>query len=588
MTSMKRKEDDEAPTTAEQEQILQALRNHELDAVVGSRSVLLLRLKEAEDELKIRNRLLEESLEERKRGEEALRESEERYRTLFDSMTEGFALHEIITDEQGRPVDYRFLDVNPAFERLTGLKRADLIGKPVLEVLPGTEPYWIEDFGRVALSGEPVHVSRHSAALGRWYEVFAYRTGTGRFAVVFTDITERKKAEEAVAAAHKQVQSIIDNTTSIAYAFDLEERFLLANATLAELLNSTPEQMIGKRRQDFMPKDDADWHEANDRQVIETGRALEFEEYSRLKGRSITWLTTKFPLRDAQGRIYAVGGISADVSERKRAEERLRASKKRLKALSKELDLRVRERTAELERKNRELQEFAFVASHDLSEPLRKIQTFGSLLFSNKAAQLDHEARDYVSRMTKAANRMQELLEALLRYSRVETKGKKFKPTNLNDVVRRAASDLEVLIREAGARIEISTLPSVDGDEAQLRQLFQNFIINALKYRREGAPPFIRIYGEEEDGRIRAYVEDDGIGFDEKYLEKIFQPFQRLHGRSEYPGLGMGLAICRKIVERHGGTITARSTPGSGSTFIVTLPVSPAKSSSASQQPFLL
>ena len=135
------------------------------------------------------------------------------------------------------------------------------------------------------------------------------------------DITERKQAEEAVAAAHRQVQSIIDNTTAIIYAFDLEERFLLANTALAELLNSTPEQMIGKRRHEFMPKEDADWHEANDRQVIEAGKALEFEEYSQLKGRSITWLTTKFPLRDAQGRIYAVAGISADVSERKKAEE---------------------------------------------------------------------------------------------------------------------------------------------------------------------------------------------------------------------------------------------------------------------------
>ena len=136
---------------------------------------------------------------------------------------------------------------------------------------------------------------------------------------IVMDITERKRAEEAVAAAQRQVQSIIDNTTAIVYAFDLEEHFLLANTAVAELLNSTPEQMIGKRRHDFMPRDDADWHEANDRQVIEAGRALEFEEYSQLKGRSITWLTTKFPLRDAQGRIYAVAGISADISERKRA-----------------------------------------------------------------------------------------------------------------------------------------------------------------------------------------------------------------------------------------------------------------------------
>ena len=161
--------------------------------------------------------------------------------------------------------------------------------------------------------------------------------------LVFRDITERKRAEEAVAAAHRQVQSIIDNTTAIVYAFDLEERFLMANTALAELLNSTPEQMIGKRRHEFMPKEDADWHEANDRQVIEAGRALEFEEYSQLKGRSITWLTTKFPLRDAQGRIYAVAGISADISERKSMQEELVQRTVQLEQLTQDLEKRVEE-----------------------------------------------------------------------------------------------------------------------------------------------------------------------------------------------------------------------------------------------------
>jgi len=154
-----------------------------------------------------------------------------------------------------------------------------------------------------------------------------------RFMGVNFDITGRKKAEEALAAAHLQAQSIIDNIPAIIYAFDLEERFVMANAAVAELLNSTPGQMIGKRRHEFMPKDDADWHEANDRQVIKSGRALEFEEYSRLRDRSITWLTTKFPLRDAQGRIYAVAGISADVSERKQAQEMLRESEERYRGV---------------------------------------------------------------------------------------------------------------------------------------------------------------------------------------------------------------------------------------------------------------
>jgi len=281
----------------------------------------------------------------RKRAEETLRQSEERYRTLFESMTEGFALHEIVTDEQGRPVDYRFLDVNPAFERLTGLKRADVLDKRVLEVLPGIEAHWTESYGRVALTGEPVHFENFSASLDRWYEVFAYRSAPRQFAVVFTDITTRKQAEEALVAAHKQTQRIIDNMPAIVYALDLEQRFVMANAALVGLLNSTPEQMIGKRRHEFMPKEDADWHEANDRQVIEAGTALEFEEYSKLQGRSITWLTTKFPLRDVQGRIYAVAGFSAEITQRKQMEEALRE-------LNATLENKVAERTAEVVQAN--------------------------------------------------------------------------------------------------------------------------------------------------------------------------------------------------------------------------------------------
>ncbi|MDD5207745.1 MAG: ATP-binding protein, partial [Desulfobacterales bacterium] len=230
-----------------------------------------------------------------------------------------------------------------------------------------------------------------------------------------------------------------------------------------------------------------------------------------------------------------------------------------------------------LRERNRELQQFASIASHDLSEPLRKIQTFGSLLETRSAGRLRSEERDYISRITGAAAWMRELLDGLLRYSRVDSMGREFVPTELEHVVKDAISEFQSAIQSTGARVTIEPLPLVKGDPIQLKLMFRHLIANSVKYRRLSTQLDVKIYAEKNNSTGRLFVEDNGIGFDEKYLDKIFQPFQRLHGKDEYSGVGIGLAICRKIVERHGGTITARSTPGKGSTFIVTLPVNPAE-----------
>jgi light-regulated signal transduction histidine kinase (bacteriophytochrome) len=230
----------------------------------------------------------------------------------------------------------------------------------------------------------------------------------------------------------------------------------------------------------------------------------------------------------------------------------------------------------ELERSNRELQDFAFVASHDLQEPLRKIQAFGDRLRTVQSERLDERGLDYLDRMNRAAGRMHTLINDLLMFSRVATKAKPFLPTDLNSIVSDVIGDLEQRIADTGGSVEVGELPEIDADALQMRQLFQNLIANALKFHRKDEKPKVVVRAdraeEASDGHCRITVEDNGIGFEEKYLDRIFTPFQRLHARNAYEGTGIGLAVCRKIVERHGGTLTAKSTPGVGSTFEITLP----------------
>lgn len=260
-----------------------------------------------------------------------------------------------------------------------------------------------------------------------------------------------------------------------------------------------------------------------------------------------------------------------------------------LETKNEELALKVEERTQELRlyseelsRSNRELEDFAFVASHDLQEPLRKIQAFGDRLEASFSQNLGEQGLDYMKRMRNAAQRMSHLINDLLDFSRINTRGRDFTPTDLTDIINCALDDLEIAVQESNAEINVGNLPVIQADSSQLSQLFLNLLSNSLKFRVPDITPVITITAAVHQPNIMQqaicpdwYVitlTDNGIGFAKEYSEKIFTPFQRLHGRSEYKGTGIGLAVCRRIVERHRGVIYASGEPGVGATFTLILP----------------
>jgi PAS domain S-box-containing protein len=384
------------------------------------------------------------------------------------------------------------------------------------------------------------------------------------------DVTERKRIASELEDAKTLLESALDQTPIPMMMASVPDGILrIVNPACRKFLGLSAEsELIGMRLADL--GDRKEWVDLDGQ-----GRMLDPQEFPLLQaclGKSIQnrefgiirrdgmrrWeLVTSVPIRNRAGEVIAAIMVFPDISENKLADALLISYAHRL------------------ERSNRDLQDFASSASHDLQEPLRKIQAFGERLQTRFGHMMDDEGKDYLARMTGAAQRMQGMINALLDYSRVTTRAQPFVPIQLDEIVREAVSDLETRIAETGGRMDIKPLPEIEADPLQIRLLIQNLIGNALKFHRKDQPPVVSIWADTPGDRTTVlHIEDNGIGFDPKYLDRIFQPFQRLHGRGEYEGSGMGLAICRKIVERHGGEITAQSIPGTGTTFLVTLPVS--------------
>ena len=356
--------------------------------------------------------------------------------------------------------------------------------------------------------------------------------------------------------AARAAREILGTMADALFVIDAEGRIRVVNDAVRSLLGFTEGDLLGKSIDKLERVDTNATISRTLRDLARRGAIRDQERvFHRKDGDPVDVSVSISPVADEEVQRGAVV-IARDIRERKHADAELRTAVSRL------------------EQSNRELEDFAYVASHDLQEPLRKIQAFGDLLKSKHGTSMEPQARDYIERMQAAAGRMQILINDLLSFSRVTTKAQPFAPVDLGAIAREVAHDLEVRTHEAGGEIAIGALPSIDADALQMRQLLQNLAANALKFRREGVPPRVEIGGAIENGFCNITVRDNGIGFEEKYAERIFTMFERLHGRGAYEGTGIGLAICRKIAERHGGTIRAESIPGEGSTFTVTLPVS--------------
>ncbi|OIN59150.1 hypothetical protein BLX24_09120 [Arsenicibacter rosenii] len=493
----------------------------------------------------------------------------EQLQFVTDSSLTAIGLYGIVRDPETREViDLRYELINQMAERMTGRKAAQLVGRTMRETFPGIEKSGIwQLYKKLAETGESIQYHNHYTFDGYdlWYQVQGVRKNE-HIVLSFLDITELKRSQEEKQQQAELLNSMLTNAPigfaqyeSIRDASGTITDFkvLLMNQMVAEIINSTVEEALKTTLLTISPvlKTTGAFDKYID--VVEKDERMEVDRHFGNHWYRLS--AVKF------GDGFILAGI--DISQSYQDQSRLETINK------------------ELRRSNESLQQFAYVASHDLQEPLRKIQSFGDLLLNQFEPQLGLTGRDLIVRMQSASARMSLLIRDLLAYSRVSTHREAFRVVNLNEIISEVLEDLDVAMRETNASVFCDPLPSLSGDAVQLRQLFQNLIANSIKFRREHTPPVIQItcqvlYAGEAPAPLNEAggscyeitLTDNGIGFEPRYAERIFEVFQRLHTRQNYSGTGVGLSICKKVAENHGGTIVAEGHPDEGATFRIFLP----------------
>ena len=532
-------------------------------------------------------------------AEDALRRSEERYRSLFSTMIEGFCIIEVLFDADHRPIDYRFLEINPAFEAQTGLRNVQ--GRTIREIAPENEAHWFEIYGRVALTGEPARFVNEAKALGRWFDVSAYRiggNGSRKVAILFNDITERRQAAEAMAKARNTLQATLDSMTDGYYALDGEWRFVAANRLTEEHFGRPMEELRGQNIWQLTGTPQDSPISRRFQEAKASGRPVHFEAPSQL--RPGFWAHMHVYPRDGGLEVYY-----SDISERKRAEEELRAAK-----------ISAEQAKAGAEMASKAKDHFLAVLSHELRTPLAPV--VATLAMLQEDPRFDADTRENLEMIRRNVELEARLIDDLLDVTRIE-RGKvelDKQPVDLGTIIRRAAEvcmpDIEA--RKLEFRIDIPDGPYlVDADVARLQQVIWNLLKNAVKFTPKGGCVGIRVRREGLEVRdeprektadappppltphpypltpsfVIVQVNDSGEGIDPQVLPRLFNAFEQGDRRvtRQFGGLGLGLAISKAITEMHGGTLSAYSEgKGKGATFAVRLPLVTGHSSSVTGQ----
>jgi PAS domain S-box-containing protein len=419
---------------------------------------------------------------------------------------------------------------------------------------------------KVLETNEPQHWE-WTGPNGRDYDVYDFpfkdTDGSQLILEMGIDVTERKQAETALHAASRYARGLLEASLDPLVTISPEGKITDVNEATIKVTGVAREQLIGTEFSSYFTEPDK--AEEGYQRVFAEGFVTDYPLTVRHKDGQLTDVFYNATVyKNEAGEVQGVFAAARDITEKKATEAELEKYRLHLEDL-------VKQRTEELARSNKDLEQFAYVASHDLQEPLRAVSGFVSLLERQLQDSLNTKTKEYMNFTVDGVTRMQSLINGLLEYSRIDTRGNPPERTDSSKPLADAILSLQASIQESGAKITHDNLPTVNIDPVQLSQLFQNLISNAIKFRSD-APPEIYISADRQDNAWRFAVRDNGIGIEPQYAERVFMIFQRLHTRKKYAGTGIGLSLCKKIVERHGGKIWVESEPGKGSTFYFTVP----------------